>query len=251
MANLSHDVTDISQLRLSVMLLCKQRGLEEGAVALLVNDAPPSWWNQADAETLGSDLALLAPGIGPEGVRIRISPTDSDMWDLAIVTMDRIGAFATTCSTLADFGVSIGKARVASWSDHGLALQHLTVVPFETPRSGEPDWPTIGLGLRASLTQPDLGVSVRASLPDGAGISRITSENSAGPWTVEVTGPDTMGLLAAITRAFTSLGADILAADAVSTDGVAFDTFSLKFSDAAGEAALRAMAPPGLPLATA
>lgn len=251
MAHESHGVIDLLQLRESVLLLCQRRGLEEGAVELLINEAPPSWWTQAGAATLAADIALLVPGIGPEGVRIRIAATDTVAWDLAIVTMDRIGAFATTCLTLADFGVSIATARVASWSDHGLAMQHLTVVPLETPRSGEPDWPTIGLGLRAALTQPDLGVSAITSLPEGAGVSHITYEIPSDRWTVTVTGPDWMGLLAAITRTFTSIGADILAADAVSTDGVAFDTFSLKFSDPAGLAALRAMAPPGLGLATA
>lgn len=235
-----------AELVAAVSSQCLSKGLDAGVVERLLAEAPLSWWTQADIDTLAADVALLSPGIGPEGVRIRISPTEDTAWQLTVVTTDRIGAFAATCATLSEFGLSVLDARAASWTGAGLALQHLRVVPVEVPLSGEPDWPTIGLGLRAALTQPvltDRGVNL---LLDGCQIALLVNhdipESSPDTWTMVVTGPDTVGLLASITRMLTALGADILSAEVTSVDGVAHDAFTLRLSDPAGIAALKALA---------
>ena len=235
---------DNSTLAGEVAQLCQARGIDAGTVQNLIEDAPGPWWNQGDAPLLASDIALLSPGIGAEGVRFRIMAAVDPLWHLTVVTIDRIGAFATTCATLAEFGLSVLGARAASWTTHGLALQHLTVVPVEKPLSGEPDWPTIGLGLRAALVKPILTVEGANTLLDGCVVSSVApAEGSANDiWTVEITGPDTIGLLASITRTLTALGADIISGDVTSHDGMAHDKFSLRLSDPAGIAALKALA---------
>lgn len=238
-------VPDYPTLAVDVAQLCESRGLDTSTVQSLLDDAPPSWWGQGDAAVLAGDLALLGPGIGAEGVRNRITAGTGATWQLAIVTVDRIGAFATTCATLADYGLSILGARAASWTAHGLALQHLTVIPVEKLLSGEPDWPTIGLGLRAALVKPVLTVGGANTLPDGCVVASITQPvgaNNPGIWTVEITGPDTIGLLAEVTRTLTALGADILSAEVTSNSGVALDTFTLRLTDPAGISALKALA---------
>ena len=235
-----------STLAVDIAQLCESRGLDTTTVQSLIDDAPPSWWGQGDARVLAGDLALLGPGIGAEGVRNRITAGTGATWQLAIVTVDRIGAFATTCATVVEYGLSILEARAASWTAHGLALQHLTVVPVEKLLSGEPDWPTIGLGLRAALVKPILTVEGANTLPDGCVISSITqpvgASNGSGIWTVEITGPDTVGLLAEVTRTLTALGVDILSAEVTSNSGVALDTFTVRLTDPAGISALKALA---------
>jgi UTP:GlnB (protein PII) uridylyltransferase len=239
-------VNDRADLVAEVASQCNDKGLDAAVVGRLIADAPSSWWTQADAATLAGDLALLGPGIGAEGVRIRITPATGATWELAIVTADRIGAFAATCSTLSDFGLSVLEARAASWTGHGLALQHLRAEPVELPLSGEPDWPTIGLGLRAALTQEVLTTRSLNTLHDSCEVALLvnheTPESCPDTWTLVVTGPDTVGLLASITRMLTALGADILSAEVTSVDGVAHDAFMLRLSDPAGVAALRALA---------
>ncbi len=234
---------DHSTLAGEVAQLCQARGIEAQTVQSLIDDAPSSWWRQGDGPILAADLALLSPGIGAEGVRFRIMAADDPLWQLTIVTVDRIGAFATTCATLAEYGLSILEARAASWTAHGLALQHLTVVPVEKPLSGEPDWPTIGLGLRAALVKPVLTVEGANTLIDGCVVSSVIQSTGTGSdiWTAEITGPDTIGLLASITRTLTALGADILSAEVTSNNGVALDTFTLRLTDPAGISALKAL----------
>ena len=239
-------VTIRTRLAAEVSQHCEERGIDHDLVAELIADAPPSWWTQGDAETLASDIALLSPGISLEGVRIRISPSTGTFWNLAIVTTDRLGAFAATCSTLSDYGLSVLDARAASWTAQGLALQHLRVVPVTSPLSGEPDWPTIGLGLRAALTSTVPPEPVVNVLLDGCEIALLVNheipESAPDTWTVVATGPDSVGLLASITRTLTALGADILSAEVNSAEGIAHDTFTLRLSDPTGIAALRALA---------
>jgi UTP:GlnB (protein PII) uridylyltransferase len=257
---------DLPRLKASVLTAAQALGVDLQRADALTTEAPETWWAQGNTAALATDVKLLGPGIGPEGVRIRISPTPETalphasaktpssgnaLWDLAIVTTDRPGAFSATCATLSDFGISVVRARVASWTQSALALQHLTVEPIDAPIGGEPDWPTVGLALRAALTQPPLGSPWAPFFNDGCTISTLihhdcgeklgSKPSMCDMWTVVVTGPDTLGLLASITRTFTALGADILSAEVTSSEGMAQDAFTLRLSNPEGIAALRAM----------
>ena len=112
--------------------------------------------------------------------------------------------------------------------------------------SGEPDWPTIGLGLRSALTETAVPTGSVNTLLDGCRVVLLVDhdvpKSAPDTWTVVVTGPDTVGLLASITRTLTALGADILSAEVTSVDGVAHDAFTLRLSDPLGVAALQALA---------
>ena len=215
------------------------KGVAKVAVESLLNDAPDPWWEGTSVAGLATDIVLLAPALGADEVRIRIVSGLSD-WELSVVAHDRPGLLATTAGILADHGLSIDDARIATWTRHGLALQRLRVSARELPTSGEPDFPFIGQALRHALamTAPRPETNV---FPDGCAVRSVVPMGP-GRWKVEVEARDEIGLLARVANALHGLGANVLAADVHSEGARALDTFLVELDDEASLRLLRALA---------
>jgi hypothetical protein len=199
-------------------------GVEPVRAAAVVDGAPCGWW-EAPAEDLVVDALLVAPGLRPGEVRVRVAspaPGDHD-WELSVVAPDRPGLLSRTATVCTAHRVSIRSARVASWP--GLALQRLRVRPLDVPLSGEPDWTSLGQALRGALTAAhDDPVDIAV---DPAIEFRIEAVDDLGDGThrVRVSGDDRLGLLAMITRTLWAAGGDIRSAELHDEDGRVLDTF--------------------------
>ena len=215
------------------------KGVLKAAALELIDDAPDPWWESTSVAGLATDVVLLAPGLAADEVRIRIVSGISD-WELSVVAADRPGLLATTAGVLADHGLSIDDARIATWSRHRLALQRLRVSTREVPSSGEPDFPYIGQCLRNALAvaapRPETNV-----FPDGCAVRSVVAMGP-GRWKVEVEARDEIGLLARVANALHGLGANVLAADVHSEGARALDTFLVELDDEASLRLLRALA---------
>ena len=215
------------------------KGVAKATAEELLDDAPEPWWESTSVAGLATDLVLLAPRLGPDEVRIRILPGASN-WELSVVASDRPGLLATTAGVLAYNDLSIDDARIATWENHGLALQRLRVSSRGLTSSSEPDFPFIGQDLRSALAIP-------RSRPDGAGFPdgcAIRSVVNVGQrrWRVEVEARDEIGLLSRVASALHALGANVLAADVHSEGHRALDTFLVELDDEASLRLLRALA---------
>lgn len=205
----------------------------------LLDDAPEPWWESTSVAGLATDIVLLAPPLGPDEVRIRIVSGLTD-WELSVVARDRPGLLATTAGVLADHGLSIDDARIATWAVHELAMQRLRVSARELPSSGEPDFPFIGQALRHALAEPAVKPETNV-FPDGCAVRSVVSMG-IGRWKVEVEARDEVGLLARVATALHGLGANVLAADVHSEGARALDTFLVELDDEASLRLLRALA---------
>lgn len=228
----------------AVLELATARGVDAVLAGALVDGAPEPWWTSAEPSLLAADIALLAPLLGVDEARVRIgTPEVADgPWDLSIVVYDRPGLLATTARVLADQGLTIVSARIASWSSHGLALQRIGVVPVELPLSGEPDWPFIGQKLRTALTGPVDAPVESAMLPDGCAVRAVRPGRALSQWFIDIEANDEIGLLARIAGTLQALGADVIAADIRSHEGRAVDTFLVHLEDPSGLRTVQALA---------
>jgi hypothetical protein len=208
----------------------------DAAVARSIVDLAPSGWWDAPVDVLTTDALLIAPGLRPGQLRVRIgAPTGAEhtAWELTVVAPDRRGLLARTASVCARHGMSIRSARVVSWPANAvgdaesvdLALQRLMIEPSDIPSTGEPDWTPLGLDLRAALNAPDDELGDLA--PDSIGAFEVESVDDLGDGTqrVRVTGADRIGLLSAITRSLWAAGADIRSAELNDVNGVVHDVF--------------------------
>ena len=215
------------------------KGTARAAAVALLDDAPEPWWESTSVAGLATDIGLLAPGLAVNEVRIRIVSGLSD-WELSVVAVDRPGLLATTAGVLADYGLSIDDARIATWAVHRLALQRLRVSARTLPSIGEPDFPFIGQALRAALAVDSVRPDA-TTFPDGCAVRSVVAVGH-GRWKVEVEARDEVGLLASIAAALHGLGANVLAADVHSEGPRALDTFLVELDDEASLRMLRALA---------
>jgi glycine cleavage system regulatory protein len=220
------------------------KGVFPDVAVALVDDAPDQWWESTSVPGLAADLVLLAPGLAASGpsatdeVRVRITAGSSD-WELSVVAADRPGLLATTAEVLADNGLSIEDARIATWKSHALALQRLRVTgPARS--SVEPDFPYIGQVLHHRLALPRLRPSA-TTLPDGCAVRSVVNVG-LNRWMVEVQARNEVGLLARVADALHGLGANVLVADVHSEGPIAIDTFLIELEDESSLAMLRALA---------
>ena len=215
------------------------KGVAKAVAEALLDDAPEPWWESTSVAGLAADVVLLAPGLGPNEVRIRIVTAISN-WEMSVVATDRPGLLATTAGVLADHDLSIDDARIATWTASGLALQRLRVSAPHSSSSVEPDFPFIGQDLRTALATATLPPD-HAGFPDGCAIRSVVNVGHRR-WRVEVEARDEVGLLARVASALHGLGANVLAADVHSEGHRALDTFLVELDDEASLRLLRALA---------
>ena len=183
--------------------------------------APPGYLLAIARSDVARQCALIEPLPAPDEVRVVVTPgCTQGSWHLDLATRDRPALLAAFSRVLADAGIDVTQAVVATWPD-GAALQAL-LIHADSP----PDTSSLAAALGAARSQP---ISA-PPIPD----ARITFDQHASPLytSCRVDAPDRPGLLAAIASAIAATGTDVHAASVATHGGVACDRFDL--ADRAG-----------------
>jgi pimeloyl-ACP methyl ester carboxylesterase/predicted amino acid-binding ACT domain protein len=213
-----HEMSGLATTTTELRTLLARTTLPDELVEDLLVGASPLWLMSERPAVLAADLALGFPPLAPGEVRAVGRPMeDAATFRLTVVAADRRGLLADSTSVLAEYGLAVQSASVATWPTPDLALHALT---FASP-GGAPDWDVLGERL-GSIADGDRPVphyvrTGRASVVVAAG--------EPGRSIVKVTAPDGIGLLEAVSRWFAERGVSIDAAEVTTTDGTATDRF--------------------------
>jgi Kef-type K+ transport system membrane component KefB len=195
-----------------------------------IDHAPRAYLLGQDAVDVTRQAALLEPLPAKGTARVAVSPLDEDEWRVEVALRDRPGLLAHVSGVLADGGLDVLDAVVATWED-GAALESFLVrrallepaqLEPERLRSARPPEP--GWLERAIVTALELPLSAPPN-PD----AEVTFDDVGSPWYTlcEVRSPDRRGLLHTITVGLAAAGADVHSARLVTTGGTAVDRFEL------------------------
>ncbi len=165
-----------------------------------------------------------------------MTEVDRFEWKVEVAARDRPGLLAVVSGVLADNGLDILDAVVATWPDGGTldsfsvrrsVLEPARLSPEELDKIGPPDRGVLEAGVSAALGVP---IEVLAN-PD----AEVRFDDDASPWYTlcEVRSPDRRGLLHSLTAGIASAGASVHSAHLVTISGLAVDRFEL--TDANGQ----------------
>lgn len=183
-----------------------------------VETAPRTHLLHHDPEVLARHAELLRT-VPPSGtVRVAVTADAGGRW-VEVAARDRHGLLAAVTRVLADLGLDISRAGIATWPD-GAALETFRVQDGEVPDAAILQ-PAIEAVLDLDLAAPPL--------PE-AGVS---FDRHASPWhtTCEVDAPDRPRLLHQLATAFAAADVDVASATIVGHEGRAHDTFLLHGPD--------------------
>ncbi len=191
-------------------------------VADRVLHAPQGYLVAEDARSVVGHAELLEPLPARGEVRVEVKPDEHDRWRVDIATRDRPGLLATVTGALADEGLDVLDATVATWGDGG-ALESFRV---RRVAPGEPPDPEIDPGALTAAITARLGRSFVSEPIDDA---EVMFDDDASPWYTlcEVRVPDRPGRLHAITVALAAADVDVHSARLRSERGIAIDRFEL------------------------
>jgi pimeloyl-ACP methyl ester carboxylesterase/predicted amino acid-binding ACT domain protein len=200
-------------------MLLRQTKIPRSVVTRLLTAASPLWMMSERPSVLAADLALCHPPLADAEVRAVARPMDDpSTFRLTVVAADRPALLADSAAVLAEAGLTVLSASVATWTDSDIALHSLT---FASTTADDPDWDALGARLRSAATG-------RRSVFRYARTGRANVTVAAsGPHhsVVKVTAPDGLGLLEAISRWFAERGVSIEAAEITTRNGTATDRF--------------------------
>jgi Kef-type K+ transport system membrane component KefB len=187
------------------------------AVAERIAAAPRTYLLAQEAPDVARQAGLLEP-LPPRGTaRVAVAPLDGGAWRVEVAARDRPGLLATVSGALAESGLSVQDAVVATWGDGG-ALDAFRVLP--TLRT-TPDRDALTAAIVDAFDRP-----LEAPPTTGA---EVAFDDDGSPWytVCAVRCPDSPGLLHAITVGFASAGVDVHSARASTVDDQAIDRFEL------------------------
>jgi Na+:H+ antiporter len=195
-----------------------------------------------------ASVAVLAlpPTDGPDDGSVDVAPR----WRIEVAARNRHGLLATVSGVVADAGLDIIDAAVATWGDGAAldtflvqraGLQPARLSPHELSALPNPDPVKLEAAIVAAFESP------LESLPNPH--AELRFDDHASPWYTicEVRSPDRRGLLHSLTAAMASAGASVHSARLVTIAGTAVDRFELtdrnerKLDDTEKEAVLNAV----------
>jgi len=144
-----------------------------------------------EPEELARQARLIEPLPRPGTARVSVAPEpEPDRWKVDIACRDARGLLARLTDVLADFGLEVVSASIATWADGGV-LDSFVVVARRRPSAKD-----IAHAVEAALDR-------RLHLVAAPSLS-LDFDNSALPWhtSVVVHGPDLPGALSAVCAAF-------------------------------------------------
>ena len=175
-----------------------------------------------DPATIVRHAELVEPA--PRGRTVRVNVHDGpeeDLWEIDIAARDARGLLARITSVLAERGLDIVTADLATWPDGAI------VDTFVVRNASRPNPSVIAFEIEQSLRRR---VALPRRLQFGAshGLT-LTLDNEAHPWhsTVIVSGADQPGLLQAVAAAFARANVSVHHALIYTDNGVVTDRFEV------------------------
>ena len=175
-----------------------------------------------EAEVITRHATLVEPAPRSRTARVSVHETPAaDEWEINIATHDMRGLLARICAVLAERGLEIISADLATWPDsavldsfivRSVAKPNATQIAFELERK-----------LRSRLENPRrLKQSVDAQL-------NVRLDNDAHPWhsVLTVTGADQPGLVQAVATALAKANINVHHARITTKDNAAADRFEV------------------------
>lgn len=164
-----------------------------------------------EPQVLARHATLVEPSPRPRSVRVSVHDTPTpDEWEVDIATRDMRGLLARICAVLAERGLEIVSADLATWPD-GAVLDSFIVRSSRKPS--------------ATQLSFDLEQRLRKRLGNARRLERGTAltvelDNQAHPWhsIVTVRGADQPGLVQAVATAFAKANVNVHHAH-ISTSG--------------------------------
>ncbi|MFM7270514.1 MAG: cation:proton antiporter [Actinomycetes bacterium] len=199
-----------------------------------IEHAPRGYLLSQDATAIERQARLIEPLPGRGQARVAVEAEGTGRWRIEVASRDRAGLLARVSGVLADHGLDVLEATVATWGD-GAAIESFLVTrpPLEPPRL-DPEAidaaaPPDAVALEASIVRAFDDPLVSPPNPD----AEVAFDDAASPWYTlcEVRSPDRRGLLHMITVGLASAGASVHSARLVTQDGQAVDRFELTDRD--------------------
>ena len=187
--------------------------LRHGAAVYLLAHEP---------EVLVRHASLVEPAPRPRHVRVGVYPTAvSNEWEIDIATRDMRGLLARICSVLAERGLEIVNADLATWPD-GAVLDSFIVRSAQQPHAPQLAF-ELENRLRKRITDP------RRLMRDRDNTLTFDLDNDAHPWhsVVTVSGQDQPGLIQAVAAAFAKARISVHHARITTNNGVVADRFEV------------------------
>lgn len=174
-----------------------------------------------DPETIVRHATLVEPAPRGRNVRVNVLDGSTGLWVVEIATRDARGLLARIAGVLADNGLEIVTADLATWPD-GAVVDTFTVRSPHRPSATQ-----ISFHLSQSLRRR---VPMPRRLQFGISNGLVVSlDNNAHPWhsVVTVTGADQPGLLQSLAAAFARAGVTVLHARISTENSVVTDKFEV------------------------
>lgn len=178
--------------------------------------APRAYALAVEPGELARHATLCEPPPSREEVRVDVADAgEPGVWSVTIVARDRVGLLARSTKVLAEAGLNVGDAVIATWGDD------VALGAFRAAAASEPSAEELRAALTAELRRPVAS--------DAAGDAAISFDDEGSPWhtLALVEAPDRTGLLHAITAAFAAAGVSVHAARVRTDAGRATDEFEL------------------------
>jgi Kef-type K+ transport system membrane component KefB len=219
-------------------------------VADRIEHAPRAYVLASEAADIARHAGLIEPLPARDAARVAVVEIERLVWRVEVAARDRAGLLAVVSGVLADQGLDVLDAVVATWPDGGAldsfsvrraALQPARLTPEELDGIGPPDPSLLEDAVVAAFRQP---LDVLPN-PD----AEVRFDDDASPWYTlcEVRSPDRRGLLHNLAAGMALAGADVHSAHLVTVSGYATDRFELtdrrgnKLDDAVKERVVEAI----------
>ncbi len=194
-----------------------------------IEHAPRAYLLAQSAEDVARQASLLEPMPSRGGARVAVRPLDGDEWRIEVASRDRPGLLASVAGVLADQGLDVLDAVVATWAD-GAAIESFRVrraallppqLPPDRIDAAVPDPERLEAAIVTAFDAP----LVAPPNPE----AEIAFDDAASPWYTlcEVRSVDRRGLLHTITVGLAAAGASVHSARLDTADGLAVDRFEL------------------------
>jgi Na+:H+ antiporter len=202
---------------------------DDGRIAERIRQAPRSYLLSQDARDIARQAAFVEPVPGRGEASVAVLPLEDARWRIEVASRDEPGLLARVSGVVADQGLDIVDAAVATWPD-GAALDTFVAKRAELSPARLAPHELAGLGPDAVALETAIVAALGAPLesvpnPD----AELRFDDHASPWYTicEVRSPDRRGLLHSLTAAMASAGANVHSARLVTVDGTAVDRFEL------------------------
>ena len=184
-----------------------------------LESAPRVYVLRTHSEALARHARLLDPAPAKQP-RVAVTPADEGWW-VDVAWHDDAGRLAAITKVLADIGLAVDDAVLATWPD-GAVLD-----AFHVPLGVGPDPDALATAIADAVDQP----MTSPPIPD----AEVSVDSSSSPWhsVCEVRCTDRPGLLHALATSFAAAQIEVRAAQVTAQDGLVIDRFEVTDRDGA------------------